>query len=309
VEIVVEAPAKLNLFFEVLAKRNDGFHEIETLMCPVDLYDTIRFSEDSSGQIALACDLDSSAQYSASEGDESGCTDIESHGGEVDRLPRGPDNLVWRAADLLRRRAGRELGARLHLTKRVPAEAGLGGGSSDAAATLLAANEGWRLGWSREELMPLAAELGSDVPFFLADGAAVCRGRGEQVEAVEGPEGLHFVIACPPEGLSTAEVYAACRPADEPRQVEPLLRALKEGDAERVGQLLFNRLQGVAETLSPWIERLGSEFAKLDCLGHGMSGSGSSYFALCRHARHARRIAGRLLANVACRAFVVRSCR
>ena len=308
-ETVVETPAKLNLFFEVLSKRNDGYHEIETLMCPVDLYDTISFTDDSSGQITLACDVDSSVEYSASIDCGTGCSGVVSQGSGVGDLPRDRDNLVWRAADLLRRRVGRDRGAHLHLIKRVPAAAGLGGGSSDAAASLLAANEGWRLGLSRADLMPLAAELGSDVPFFLAEGPAVCRGRGELIEPVTGFGDLHFVIVYPPVGLSTSEVYAACCAADAPRGVERLLSALQLGDTERAGSLLFNRLQEVAERLSPWIERLSNEFAKLDCLGHGMSGSGSSYFALCRHARHARRIAGCLQANVACRVFVVRSCR
>lgn len=314
-ETVVETPAKLNLFFEVLSKRNDGYHEIETLMCPVDLYDTISFTDDSSGQITLACDVDSSVEYSASDGSSDSkdygteCLEVASHGSGVGDLPQGRDNLVWRAADLLRRRVGHGHGARLHLTKRIPAAAGLGGGSSDAAASLLAANEGWRLGLSRADLMPLAAELGSDVPFFLAEGPAVCRGRGELIETVTGFGDLHFVIVYPPVGLSTSEVYAACCAADAPRGVERLLSALQLGDTERAGSLLFNRLQEVAKRLSPWIERLSNEFAKLDCLGHGMSGSGSSYFALCRHARHARRIAGCLQANVACRVFVVRSCR
>ncbi len=101
-------------------------------------------------------------------------------------VPEGADNLVVRAVELVRRRAGVRRGASLELVKRIPAAAGLGGGSSDAAAALVAANEGWRLGRSPGELAAWAAELGSDVPFFLADSSAVCRGRGEQVEPVEG---------------------------------------------------------------------------------------------------------------------------
>ncbi len=302
-EIVVEAPAKLNLFFEVLAKRNDGYHDIETLMCPIDLYDTVCFTEDLSGRITLECGRDSEFGNSESE-----APDGLSRGDGIGDLPSGRGNLVWQAVDLLRRRAGVVGGARLRLIKRIPAMAGLGGGSSDAAAALLAANEGWRLGWSREELMPIAAELGSDVPFFLVGGPAVCRGRGEQVEPVAGLRDLHFVVACPPAGLSTAAVYAACRPADMAREVAPLLSCLQAGNAEEAGRLIFNRLEEVAETLSPWIGRLGGQFKELDCLGHGMSGSGSSYFGLCRDARHARRIAGRLGVNGACSVFAVRSC-
>ncbi|MEE9602738.1 MAG: hypothetical protein V3V75_05490 [Thermoguttaceae bacterium] len=303
-EIVVEAPAKLNLFFEVLAKRNDGYHEIETLMCPVDLYDTVCFTEDPSGQVTLECSSDTEFGDSGSEN-----PDVVSRGVGMGDLPSGRENLVWQAVDLLRRRAGVGGGAHLRLIKRIPAAAGLGGGSSDAAAALLAANEGWSLGWSREELMPIAAELGSDVPFFLVGGPAVCRGRGERVEPAAGLGDLHFVVACPPAGLSTAAVYAACCPADRAREVAPLVSCLQAGNVEEAGRLIFNRLQEVAEALSPWIVRLGGQLEGLDCLGHGMSGSGSSYFGLCRDARHARRITERLGANGVCSVFAVRSCR
>ena len=294
-EIVVQAPAKLNLFFEVLARRNDGYHEIETLMCPIDLYDTLCFREEPSGQIDLQCER--VLQPEKCDGSRS-CD-----------LPEGGDNLVVRATEVLRSHAGVRSGAMLHLVKRIPIAAGLGGGSSDAAAALVAANEGWGLGCSRDELVQPAAELGSDVPFFLSGGPAVCRGRGERVEPVGGVGVLDFVVVCPPSGLSTAAVYGVCRPAGEPRPLAPLLDALEQGDLEQAGRLLFNRLQSAAKTLSPWIERLQREFARLDCLGHGMSGSGTAYFGLCRHARHARREARRLQASGVGSVFVARSCR
>jgi 4-diphosphocytidyl-2-C-methyl-D-erythritol kinase len=293
--MVVQAPAKLNLFFEVLGKRADGYHEIETLMCPVNLYDTIWFREKPDGPIGLSC------------GKASGFW--RPNRPWLTEVPEGPTNLVLRAVELLRRRAGARAGAELQLVKRIPPAAGLGGGSSDAAAALAAANAGWRLGWSRRQLSELAAELGADVPFFLADRPAVCRGRGEQVEPLTGLGELHFVIVRPPEGLSTRAVYEACRPAAQPRRAAALLDALVCGDARRSGRLLFNRLQTAAESLSPWIDRLKRKFAGMDCLGHGMSGSGSSYFGLCRHARHALRVARRLQASGVGSVFAVRSSR
>jgi 4-diphosphocytidyl-2-C-methyl-D-erythritol kinase len=291
-EFVVHAPAKVNLFFEVLGKRDDGYHEIETLMCPIDLYDTLYFQEEPNGQLELTC------------GRVSGRHDVQD--GEI---PQGPENLVWRAVDSLRRRAGVTSGARLRLVKRIPAAAGLGGGSSDAAAALMLANLGWNLNWSPQQLHGLAAELGSDVPFFLLGRPAVCRGRGELVDEVAGIGPLHLVLVRPPAGLATAAVYGACRPAACPNPLTPLLEALERGDLRASGRLLFNRLQPAAESLSPWIERLRREFEGTDCLGHGMSGSGTSYYGLCRHARHARRIARRLAANGRGSVFVVRSCR
>ena len=295
VEVVVHAPGKLNLFFEVLAKRDDGYHEIETLICPVGLYDTVYFREGPRGQLELRCQRANGA---------SGPTGLR---GEV--LPEGRENLVLRAVELLRQQAGVDSGATLRLVKRIPIAAGLGGGSSDAAAALVAANQGWGLGRSSGQLARISAELGSDVPFFLAGGPAICRGRGERVEPVAGAAVLHFVVVYPPAGLSTAAVYDVCRPATRPQTPAPLLKALTRGDITQTGRLLFNRLQAAAEKLSPWIGRLQRELARQDCLGHGMSGSGTSYFGLCRHARHARRVARRLQANGVGSVFAVQSCR
>ncbi|MCE5303463.1 MAG: 4-(cytidine 5'-diphospho)-2-C-methyl-D-erythritol kinase [Planctomycetaceae bacterium] len=288
----IQAPAKLNLFFEVLAKRSDGYHEIETLMCPIDLYDTLRLEEDPSGRVTLRCRR------------ARGPSDCG-----LRTVPVGPDNLVVRAVELVRLRTGVRRGAKVRLVKRIPAAAGLGGGSSDAAAALVAANEVWRLGRSPEELAQWAAELGSDVPFFLVNGPAVCRGRGEQVSPLGDFGALHFVVVRPPVGLATAVVYGACRPAAEPSRVEPLIQVLRSGDREQAGRLLMNRLQPVAEMLSPWVKRLREEFSRLDFLGHGMSGSGTSYFGLCRCAGHARRAARRLEEKGLGRVFTVRSCR
>lgn len=295
VDLVIQAPAKLNLFFEVLAKRSDGYHEIETLMCPIDLYDTLHFQEDAEGQLELRCRRGFGTSGPSGRG--------------LDDVPEGPENLAVRAVELVRRRTGVRRGAKLRLVKRIPAAAGLGGGSSDAAAALVAANEGWQLGRSREELAEWAAELGSDVPFFLIGGPAVCRGRGERVTPVAGLAAMSFVVVRPPVGLSTPAVYGVCRPAEEPQNVLTLVDALQRGDWKQAGQKLLNRLQPAAETLSPWIERLEREFSHLDFLGHGMSGSGTSYFGLCRHVRHARRNARILEARGVGSVFAVRSCR
>ena len=184
--------------------------------------------------------------------------------------------------------------AQVRLTKRIPSAAGLGGGSSDAAAALVAANLVWGIGWSRERLDAVAAELGSDVPYFLYSGPAVCRGRGEQIGPVARFGRYHVVVVRPPAGLSTASVYRTCRPSVSPRKVEPLLAALRRGDVRQLRRRMHNALQPAAQSLSPWIERLASEFARMDCLASQMSGSGTSYFGICRNAGHALAVAGRL---------------
>lgn len=274
--VEVWAPAKVNLFLEVLSRRDDGYHEIETLMCPVDLYDTLYFSDERQGRVVLTCDF---------------AAGVKQHvAGKPEDFPEGSDNLVVRAIELLRRDAGVTSGANLRLVKRIPVAAGLAGGSSDAAAALMAANIAWRLGYSDDALCRIGARLGSDVPFFFARGAAVCRGRGEKVEPVKISGSLHLVIVRPPEGLLTGDVYAACRPAVRARPVAPLVTALQEGACHSVGHLIHNRLQTAAEELSPAVTELRRTFEKLDVVGHQMSGSGTSYFGICRHGRHARRL-------------------
>jgi 4-diphosphocytidyl-2-C-methyl-D-erythritol kinase len=287
----VLAPAKLNLFLEVLGKRADGFHEIETLMYPIGVFDTLVFSDLPHGEVRLTCQTHS--------GDRS------TPPADAEKLPEGGDNLVVRAVELVRRRCGIAHGAQLRLIKRIPLAAGLAGGSSDAAAALVAANRVWRLKLTLAELASLAAELGSDIPFFLYGGPAVCRGRGELIEPVHGLGSLHFVVVKPPAGLSTADVYRTCRASPEPRQVGGLLAALSEGSLSGAASCLHNALQAAAEKLSPWIARLSHEFARLDFLGHRMSGSGTSYFGLCRHARHARRLAACLRARGVGRVYAV----
>ncbi len=281
----VAAPAKLNLFLEVLGKRDDGFHNIETLMLPVSLYDTLSIAATSSPAIEL--------------------TVHDGWQNTADQTPLGAENLVVRALERLRQRAGVERGANVSLVKRIPMAAGLAGGSSDAAAALLLGNESWNLDWSRNRLASVAAELGSDIPFFLHNGAAVCRGRGEQIDPVTGLGQLHFVVAAPPEGLSTASVYRTCKPSETPHDVYPLIEALRAGRWADIARCLKNRLQQAAEQLSQWIDRLKFEFARLDCVAHQMSGSGTSYFGICRSARHARRIATQLRSRQVGRVFAV----
>lgn len=281
-QLEVHAPAKLNLHLEILARRPDGFHEIETLMLSVSLYDTLVFSPRRDDHLSLDCHW---APGLAAQ-----------HGESLGDIPSPERNIVYRAVELLRHAAGIRNGADIQVVKRIPSQAGLGGASSDAAAALLAANTGWGLNWTNDRLAQLAAQLGSDIPFFFSGGAAICRGRGEQIESLGRVPPLHVVIVRPPEGLSTPAVYQGCRVASSPVQVGEITRAVTAGDRVGVARCLMNRLQEPAEQLSPAVVRLREAFARTDCLGHQMSGSGSSYFGICRSAVHARRIAAQLQA-------------
>jgi 4-diphosphocytidyl-2-C-methyl-D-erythritol kinase len=305
-EIEVHTPAKLNLFLEVLARRPDGYHEIETLMTPVAICDTLTFVPLDEPVLELECRWalglaarnraghNAAARRLQTLNSDSGDDSSDDFG----ELPAGPDNLAWKAVKLMRDQSGTYRGARISLVKRIPAAAGLGGASSDAAAALVAANLAWNLNWPRERLIEMAAGLGSDVPFFLGHDTAMCCGRGERIEPVRGNR-LHVVVVRPAVGLSTPDVYRRCRPASAPISAQSLREALECGNAARAGQALVNRLEQSAAELTPWIGRLREEFARQGCLGHQMSGSGSSYFGICRSARHARGVASRLRARQA----------
>lgn len=296
--IVAWAPAKLNLFFEVRARRDDGFHEIETLMAPISLYDTLRLRETPGREIEFRC-----APAAGFDSSSNAWRDV----------PRDAENLVVQAVELLRQRAGCERGASIELIKRIPSAAGLGGGSSDAAAALAAANVLWQLDWSVPRLASLAAELGSDIPFFvhLMSGtrfsAATCRGRGECVAPAAAMAPLHCVLVRPAGGLSTAEVYRNCRVADQPREAAPLVAALQAGAISQAARLLYNALEPAAAILSDSVGRLREEFERLDFLGHQLTGSGTSYFGLCRHRRHARQLAARLRSRQLGSVYVVQT--
>jgi len=288
--VEILTPAKINLFLEVLAKRPDGYHEIVTLLSAATIYDSLTFTPRRQEEITLQVRW--ALGYSAKNARHGAATHA-AHELQWGDVPTGRENLACRAANLVRERAGIRDGAAMHLVKRIPAASGLGGASSDAAAALVAANAAWNLNWPRERLVELASELGSDVPFFLTTGAAVCRGRGEQIEACRTMR-LHYVIVRPPVGLSTPRVYQQCCPVEQLSGIENMTESLKRGNAADVGRHLINSLQPAAASLTPWITRLQQEFRRHDLLGHQMSGSGSSYFGLCRTARHARRVASRL---------------
>jgi 4-diphosphocytidyl-2-C-methyl-D-erythritol kinase len=189
--------------------------------------------------------------------------------------------------------------------------AGLGGGSSDAAATLIGLNRLWKLGLDGKALAELGAELGSDVPFFFHLPSGRCTGRGEVVQPVTVGRPLWFVIVKPPLGLATADVYRRVRVPDEPRRPDDLLAALAGGDVGEIGRLLHNRLQPAAEELRPELAEYRRRLAELRPAGHLLSGSGTSLIALCVDHRAAARMARALRETLEreARVFLVRSLR
>jgi 4-diphosphocytidyl-2-C-methyl-D-erythritol kinase len=288
----IYAPAKLNLYLEVLGRREDGFHELETLMTPVRIFDRLTWSPGAPGSprgFSLEYGSSTPAEICAA-------------------APADAGNLVWRAFKLIADAAGVEPSGRVTLDKRIPVQAGMGGASSDAAAALVLANAGWGLGLGRTRLAELAAQLGSDVPFFLAGCPAICRGRGERVDPVAGLPRLHLVVVKPAMGVSTAEAFGALNaPAasalaaqDSQARLAELVDNLRGGGIAKAARQMVNRLEDVAARLCPGIERVRAAVSQLGCVGHLMTGSGSAYFAIMRSARQARQ-AARQLSSQLCR--------
>jgi 4-diphosphocytidyl-2-C-methyl-D-erythritol kinase len=230
-------------------------------------------------------------------------------------VPAGADNLVVRSLKLFQERSGCQFGARVELVKRIPLAAGLGGGSSDAAAALRLANRAWQVDWDDDRLAEFAAELGSDIPFFLSHGAAICRGRGERVERLPPLPPLKVVIVKPADALGTGEVYkahdsiAGQKPPIAKGQLNRLIANLYLGGWQEVGKWMHNRLQAAASLLSPCVEILRRAFAELDFVAHQLTGSGSAYFGICRHAAHARRLASILRTRQLGLVYATRSCQ
>ena len=273
------SPAKVNLFLELHRRRSDGYHDLETVMVAINVFDHLAAHATADRQIKFHCRWISGMQPMLSRS-------------TLGDLPTGERNIAYRALELLQERAKVSQGICLCLTKRIPSQAGLGGASADAAHALLLANQAWGIDWHRQQLAELAAELGSDVPFFLHAAAAICRGRGEQVERLNfRVRPIPLVIAKPPQGLATPAVFSRAEVPAEPRSCTGLVAALERGDLRLLGRSLFNRLQSAAASLSPWIQHLQSLFDRYPVLGHAMSGSGSSYFAICRSMRHANHLA------------------
>ena len=282
--LTVLCPAKLNLFLEVRGRRPDGYHEIDTVMHAVTLYDTLVFRPLERRGIDFACSDPDLAD------------------------PAG--NLVCRAADLVARTCGLPAGVAIRLEKRIPVGAGLGGGSSDAAGALAGLNELFGLALGRDQLRRLAEQLGSDVPFFLYGGTARCRGRGEKVTPVPANLTLHCVVCCPPGRLSTAAVYqnlARLGLTTGNRSASVILDSLAQGNLASLRAALFNRLDEAAVSLAPEIGRAKTRLAEATELRPLVSGSGAAVYTIVESEERATEAAEQMRARGTARVFLVRT--
>ncbi|MEW2438729.1 4-(cytidine 5'-diphospho)-2-C-methyl-D-erythritol kinase [Streptomyces caniferus] len=280
--VTVRVPAKVNVQLAVGAARPDGFHDLANVFLAVGLYDEVT---------ATPADT----------------LRITAEGHDVDQIPLDRTNLAARAAELLAARHGIDPHVHLHITKDIPVAGGMAGGSADAAGALLACDALWSTGASREELLALCAELGSDVPFSLVGGAALGRGRGELLTPLPVGGTFHWVFAVADGGLSTPAVYGefdrltAGTDVPEPEADPALLAALETGDATALAAALTNDLQPAALSLRPSLSATLEAGSAAGALAALVSGSGPTTAFLVKDAESAREVAAALLASGTCR--------
>jgi len=265
----VPAFAKINLGLEVLGQRRDGYHELRTIFQTIDLEDRVRVERRPSG-ITLACDHPA--------------------------VPPGEANLAWRAARDLLAYASVEGGVAITIDKRIPVAGGLGGGSSDAAAVLLALDLLFRLGLGRTGLEGLARRLGADVPFFLLGGTALGLARGDEVYALERQVDAQVVVVAPDRGISTPAVFRRIDAGLTPRENSSTIYRFVSSDLDGSGyRVLSNDLEEAALEEAPdlgeVVQQVRAILIRNGALMASLSGSGSSYFGLFDQAGKARRAA------------------
>lgn len=270
----IQAPAKINLFLDVLCKRTDGYHELRSLMCPIGIHDTVRLSCDlaaTSGDITVTC---------------------------PHRLvPSGRANLAWAAAAAFFAETGFSAETMISIDKHIPVGAGLGGGSSDAAAVLTGLNRLFENPLPADRLMKLGLRLGADVPFFIYGQPAIAAGIGEKLSPFSGLPRFNLVLIYPGCPVSTAEVYKKLNLALTKNKKIHTKFTFESGWKADFARQLYNALEPPAMKLCPEISK--AKQALMDCgaLKALMSGSGSSVFGLFSDDQQARQAFDRLSAR------------
>ena len=265
--ITLKAPAKINLFLEVLKKRPDGYHQIVTILQEVGLADSLTLKETPSPEIIIQC--------------------------PNPHIPTDSRNLAYKAAFLLKKYVGeKKRGVIITIEKKIPVAAGLGGGSSDAAATLKGLNRLWKLNLDTRTLSNLAQEIGMDVPFFIQGGLGLAMGRGEEVSPLKPLPETWFVLAVSPFKVSTAWAYGHLSISPLTRKIKEnrmILKAIRAGDIVEVGRQLFNRLEEVTMKRHRELVYLKESILSTGAKGALMSGSGPVVFGLFSSRREAWR--------------------
>ena len=260
------APAKVNLCLRILHKRNDGYHEICTLMQSIGVFDEI--------------DIELTEQG----------IELIPEGAEV---PPGLDNLAGKAAQIFLQVAGLNKGVRIRLRKKIPVAAGLGGGSSDAASVLMGLNEILKVRWSKEYLQALGMKLGADVPFFIGQKSALAKGIGEKLIPVILPKNIWYLVLVPPWPISTSWAYAAY---DDLAENNPPKREIATAYSriEDILPIMHNDLEKVAFQKYPKLAIMKEKLSMAGARGALMSGSGPAIYGLCSSRKETEKIAQKI---------------
>ena len=269
--------AKINLCLDVCGRRQDGYHEVRMIMQSLALFDEISIKRREDEQILMTMEP------------------------EIPSIPVDERNLMVRAARLFQNHCGWKQGVDLHLVKRIPSEAGLGGGSADAAAVLLGMNDLFDAGVSKEELLDLGLKLGADVPFCILGGSALAEGIGEiltPISKASSYDALPVLLVKPKKGVSTGAMYRALddRPGLEHPDVSSCRRALEEGDDSALSGFIANSFMTPVEESIPLIRRIREDMQRGGAFASCMSGSGPTVFGLFRDPEVMREAAERIRA-------------
>ncbi len=280
----LQTPAKVNLFFELLKKRSDGYHDVSTLVAPVDFFDSLRVRAIDQADILLNCSTEESTFGPLREESEDSSLQI----------PSDERNLAYKAAKLLQKSYNVKQGVEIQLKKSIPPQSGLGGGSGNAAGVLQACAAVWNLNLSNADFMFFGSQLGSDVPLFFVPGMSLATGRGEIIEPMPQNLVCPAVIVRPPVGISTPAVYGRCQIPEQPKSAQLIIDSITEKNYELFYSLIFNRLELYAAEISPWVEKLREAFIQTGARGGCLCGSGSSYFGIFDSSEMAQKAAEKL---------------
>ena len=282
--LTLPAFAKINWVLRVPGRRPDGYHELCTIFQTVSLRDSLTFHEEPGGELRLTCDAPD--------------------------IPLDESNLILRAAHALRERYEIKKGATIHLEKRIPAQGGLGGGSSDAAVALLGLAHLWQLQAKREKLLEIGARLGADVPFFFTGGTALGRGLGTEVSALAEVHAEHLLIVAPGVKVSTGEAYKALNAPALTKQEGDIILSISCADEhfhDSLHEALHNDFEPVIFRLYPEIERVKKALLAQGARGALLAGSGSSVFGIFDNREAQQRACGALEAEEGWRIFACAS--
>lgn len=266
-QIIMKAYAKVNLALDVLGRRENGYHDLRMVMQTVDLYDLLTFTPTDEPGVILTSN--------------------------VSNLPIDGRNLICKAAALIMERYGVQTGVLIHLEKRIPMAAGMAGGSTDAAATLIALNELFRLGLSKDELCALGVQIGADVPYCILGGTALAEGIGEILTPLPRVPACPLVITKPDFGVSTKEVYENLdlNLLEKHPDVDFMIQAIKDGDLKQMASYMRNDLESVTESRYPEIAAIKERMLAAGAFASMMSGSGPTVFCLCENEEIANHVA------------------